>query len=93
MDAEDVIQKVTKDFDLSEKDFKKKSTLEFLLKKKSEIENDILGILDNNNVSTVQELEVIIETDREHPEWEDLISLENLYERLKEIKNDIKSLS
>ena len=93
MDLEDVIKKVTKDYDLTEKEFKKKSALEFLLKKKSEIESDILNILDKNKVSTIQELDVIVETDREHPEWEELISLENLYERLKEIENDIKTLS
>lgn len=93
MDLEDVIKKVTKDYDLTEKEFKKKSALEFLLKKKSEIESDILNILDKNKVSTVQELDIIVETDREHPEWEELISLENLYERLKEIENDIKTLS
>ena len=93
MDLEDVIKKVTKDYDLTDIEFKKKSALEFLLKKKSEIESDILNILDKNKVSTIQELDVIVETDREHPEWEELISLENLYERLKEIENDIKTLS
>jgi hypothetical protein len=93
MAVKDVIKKVKKDYQLTESEFLKKSTLEFLLKRKSEIETDILGLLDKNKVSTIDELQKLVETDREHPEWEDLISLENLHSRLIEIQNDIKSLS
>ena len=93
MDVDEVIKRVTSAYELSEKEFRRKSTLEFLLKRKSEIEADILNLLDKNKVSTLKELEDIIRKEREHPEWEDLIELENLYERIKEIDNDIKSLS
>ena len=40
-----------------------------------------------------QPLERMVETEREQPAWEDLIVLENLYAKLKDIKNDIKDLS
>lgn len=93
MTVKEVIKKVTSDYELTENEFLKKSTFEFLLKRKSEIETDILALLDKNRVSTLKELELLIEEDKGHPEWEDLISLENLYARLKEIRNDIKSLS
>lgn len=93
MTVKEIIKKVTSDYELTENEFLKKSTSEFLLKRKSEIETDILGLLDKNRVSTLKELELLIEKDKGHPEWEDLISLENLYSRLKEIQNDIKSLS
>ncbi|NIU88875.1 MAG: hypothetical protein GWN56_16930 [Nitrosopumilaceae archaeon] len=46
-----------------------------------------------NRIGTIQELENIVQTDKEHPEWEALITLENLYERLKEIQNDIEAVS
>ena len=93
MAVKDVIKKVKKDYQLTESEFLKKSTLEFLLKRKSEIETDILGLLDKNKVSTIDELQKLVETDSELPEWEDLISLENLHSRLIEIQSDIKSLS
>jgi hypothetical protein len=93
MSVDEIVKKVSRDYDLTEKEFLSKSTKEFLLKRKAEVESDILGLLDKNKAATMKELEKIIETEKEHPEWEDLISLENLYERLKEIENDIKSLS
>ncbi len=93
MRVEEIIKKVTHDYELSKEEFLKKSTLEFLLKRKSEIETDILTLLDKNKVSTMDELQIVIKNKREHPEWEDLIALENLHARLAEIENDIASLS
>ena len=45
------------------------------------------------NVKTFSTLERMVETETEHPVWEYLIVLENLYAKLKDIKNDIKNLS
>ncbi len=93
MTVKEIIKKVSKEYDLNEDEFLKESTLEFLLKKKSDIENDILEILGKHRIGTIQELENMVQTDKEHPEWEELITLENLYNRLKEIQNDIEAVS
>lgn len=93
MKVKEIIKKVSQEYDLNEDEFLKESTLEFLLKKKSDIENDILEILGKHSIGTIQELEKIVEANKEHPEWEELITLENLYNRLKEIQNDIEAVS
>lgn len=93
MTVREIIKKVSQEFDLNEDEFLKESTLEFLLKKKSDIEANILEILGHHRAGTMQELEKIVQTDKEHPEWENLITLENLYNRLKEIQNDIEAVS
>ena len=93
MTVEEVVKKVRKDYLLSEDELLKKSMFEFLINRKTEIETDILETFGKYNVKTFSGLERMVKAEREHPAWEDLIILENLYAKLKDIKNDIKDLS
>ncbi len=93
MTVKDIVKKVSKEYELNENELLKKSMREFLLRRKFEIETDILDIFSKNNVKSLHQLEELVKTKKEHPAWEDFITLENLYEKLKEIKDDIKSLS
>jgi hypothetical protein len=53
-----------------------------------------LEILKRYNVNSAEELEDRIRKGEinEHPAWEDLITLENLEEMIKEISDDIRNL-
>ena len=93
MTVEEVVTKVSKEYLLSENELLKKSMFDFLINRKAEIETDILETLTKYNVKTFSRLERMVETEREHPVWEDLIILENLYAKLKDIENDIKALA
>jgi len=93
MTVQEIVKRVSREYHLSEDELLKKSMIEFLLKRKFEIESDILDILSKNNVRQLEELEEIVKTVKEHPSWEDFITLENLYEKLNEIKDDIGYLS
>jgi len=93
MTVKEVVKKVSEEYLLSEDELLKKSMFEFLIKRKAEIETDILETLSKYDVKTFSSLERIVKTEMEHPVWEDLIVLENLYAKLKDIKNDIKALS
>ena len=55
---------------------------------------DRLTILARYDISSAQELEekIIKGTAKEHPAWEDLITLENLDAEKRELENDIKRI-
>lgn len=93
MTVKEIIKKMSREYNLSEEDLLKKSMGEFLLRRKSEIETDILEILSRYGVKSKAELEEIVKKHQEHPAWEDLIVLENLYKKLEQLENDIKALS
>lgn len=93
MTVKELLKKVSKDYQMSEDELMRKSIKEFLVRQKQEIETDILNILATYQVRNVRELENIVAQKTEHPVWEDLIVLENLQAKLKEIRHDLKTLS
>ena len=70
------------------------SLIAYLNEKKKKYMEERLEILRRYNVSSAKELEEKIRRGevREHPAWEDLITLENLEEMIKEISDDIRNL-
>jgi len=92
MTVKELVKKVSKDYQISEDELLRKSIKEFLVKQKQEIETDILHILATHHVKDIRELETIVAQKTEHPVWEDLIVLENLQAKLKEIRHDLKTL-
>lgn len=86
--------KVAQHLGVRQKELKRLGILTLLSKKKKEIMRDKLEILSNYGVSSVKEIKEKIEKGKvkEHPAWEDLIILENLDFKMKEINNDIKNL-
>ncbi len=66
----------------------------YLNEKKKKCMEEKLEILRRYNVNSAKELEEKIRKGevREHPAWEDLITLENLEEMIKEISDDIQNL-
>lgn len=92
MTVKELVKKVSKDYQMSEEELLRKSIKEFLVRQKQEIETDILHILATHQVKNIRELEKIVAQKTEHPVWEDLIVLENLQAKLKEIRHDLKTL-
>ncbi len=70
------------------------SLVSYLNEKKKKHMEERLEILKRYGVNSAKELEEKIRRDevKEHPAWEDLITLENLEEIIKEITNDIRNL-
>ncbi len=66
----------------------------YLNEKKKKCMEEKLEILRRYNVNSAKELEKKIMKGEvsEHPAWEDLITLENLEEMIKEISDDIQNL-
>jgi len=93
MTVKEIVRKVSADYHIGEDELLKSSIREFLFKRKYEIEKDIIDIFGQYKVNNLQELEEIVISENEHPVWEDLITVENLYEKLSEIKSDICALS
>ena len=93
MTIKEMVKKVSRDYHLTENELLKRSMKEFLLKRKYEIEADVLDVLSKSNVNSYYRLEELVKTSKEHPEWENLIVVENLNNKLKEIQDDIDALS
>ena len=70
------------------------SLIAYLNEKKKKYMEEKLDILKRYNVNSVKDLEEKIRKGEidEHPAWEDLITLENLEEMIKEISDDIQNL-
>ena len=70
------------------------SLIAYLNEKKKKYMEERLEILKRYNVNSAKELEEKIRKGEinEHPAWEDLITLENLEEMIKEISDDIRNL-
>jgi hypothetical protein len=70
------------------------SLVAYLNEKKKKYMKDRLEILKRYDVNSAEELEDKIRNGEvnEHPAWEDLITLENLEEMIKEISDDIRNL-
>lgn len=70
------------------------SLIAYLNEKKKKYMEERLEILKRYNVNSAEELEDRIRKGEinEHPAWEDLITLENLEEMIKEISDDIRNL-
>ncbi len=70
------------------------SLIAYFTEKKRLCMEDRLEILKRYGVKSVKELEEKIKRGdvKEHPAWEDLITVENLEMRIKEISNDIRTL-
>lgn len=92
MTVKELVKKVSKDYQISEDELLRKSIREFLVRQKQGIETDILHILMTHDAKNIREMENIVAHKTEHPVWEDLIVLENLQAKLKEIRHDLKTL-
>jgi len=70
------------------------SLIAYLNEKKRKYMEEKLEILKRYSVNSMKELEEKIRNGEveEHPAWEDLITLENLEELIKEISDDIQRL-
>jgi len=70
------------------------SLIAYLNEKKKKYMEERLEILKRYNVDSAKELEEKIKKGEinEHPAWEDLITLENLEETIKDISDDIRNL-
>ena len=70
------------------------SLIAYLNEKKKKHMEERLEILKRYGVNSAKELEEKIRRGevKEHPAWEDLITLENLEEMIKEISDDIRNL-
>jgi len=70
------------------------SLIAYLNEKKRKYMEEKLEILKRYGVNSMKELEEKIRNGEveEHPAWEDLITLENLEELIKEISDDIQRL-
>ena len=70
------------------------SRIAYLNEKKKNYMEERLEIFKRYNVNSAKELEEKIRKGEvnEHPAWEDLITLENLEEMIKEISDDIRNL-
>ncbi len=93
MILKEIANKVKKEYRLSESEFLKQLLREFLISHKRDIEADILDIMSKHSINSMEELEDTVKAVHEHPQWEDLIVLENLTYKLQEIKSDIRALS
>jgi len=93
MTVREIAKKVSKTYHINENELLKKSLRDFLINRKSEIERDIMDIFSKHDSGSLEELKKLVKSQKEHPVWEDLITVENLYEVLTEIKDDIKALS
>ena len=70
------------------------SIISYLNEKKRKYMEERLEILKRYGVNSAKELEEKIRTGNvnEHPAWEDLITLENLEELIKDVSDDIRRL-
>ena len=70
------------------------SLIAYLNEKKKKYMEEKLDILKRYNVDSAEELEEKIRKGEidEHPAWEDLITLENLEEMIKEVSDYIRNL-
>jgi len=93
MTVRQIARKVGRTYHMNETELLKTSLRDFLINRKSEIERDIIEILSKHDSDSLEELRSLVKAKKEHPVWEDLITVENLYEALTEIKDDIKALS
>lgn len=93
MILKEIANKVRKEYRLNESEFLKQSLREFLIAHKRDIEADILDIMSKHSINSMEELENTVKAAYEHPQWEDLIVLENLSYKLQEIKSDIRAIS
>ena len=88
------LETISKHIGITKDKLTKFGILSLLKEKKMEIMRDRLEILSKYNITSINELEKKIKLGKikENPAWEDLIVLENLEAKLKEIDNDIKNI-
>ena len=90
----EILDKIVKEEGIKKEEIISLSLLSYLMEKKRACMRDRLEILKRYGVTSAQELEEKIKEGavEEHPAWEDLIAVENLEVRIKEIEDDIGSL-
>ena len=93
MTVSEIAKKVSKTYQINENELFKRSLHDFLVTRKSEIERDIIDIFSRHGVSSMEQIQNLVKAQKGHPAWEDFITLENLHEKISEIKNDISALS
>lgn len=88
------IEAVAKRYGIKKKEIAHVGLLSFLKEKAKAYMRDRLEILSKYNAQDASDLEEKIKRGevKEHPAWEDLITLENLEKLIKEVKDDIASL-
>ncbi len=88
------LETISKHTGIAEDKLTEYGILSLLKEKKMEIMRDKLEISSRYNITSTKELEGKIKSGKikEHPAWEDLIVLENLETKLKEINSDIKDI-
>lgn len=92
--AEEIFKKIAGDTGISTKELTTEGLLAFLREKKRKIMMDRLEVLDRYNLASAGELEKKIKDGEigEHPDWEDLILLENLEAAIAALDEDIKAI-
>ncbi|MGC9444912.1 MAG: hypothetical protein ACP5E9_08335 [Candidatus Methanospirareceae archaeon] len=90
----EILDKVEKEEGIKREEIISLSLLSYLIEKKRACMRDGLELLKRYGVRSAKELEEKIKegTVLEHPAWEDLIAVENLEARIKEIESDIRNL-
>ncbi len=90
----EILDKIVKEEGLKKEELISLSLLTYLVEKKRECMGDRPWILKRYGVRSAKELEEKIKEGavEEHPAWEDLIAVENLELRIKEIEDDIRNL-
>ena len=90
----EVIEKIANKEGVEKEKLMTLSLIAYLNEKKKKYMEERLEIFKRYNVNSAKELEEKIRKGEvnEHPAWEDLITLENLEEMIKEISDDIRNL-
>ncbi|MBE0517443.1 MAG: hypothetical protein IBX41_08685 [Methanophagales archaeon] len=90
----EILDKIVKEEGIEKEELISLSLLTYLMEKKRKCMEDRLEILKRYGVASAEELENKIKEGavKEHPAWEDLIAVENLEARIKEIEDDIRNL-
>lgn len=90
----EVIEKIANKEGVEKEKLMTLSLIAYLNEKKKKYMEERLEILRRYNVNSTKELEEKIRKGEisEHPAWEDLITLENLEEIIKETSDDIQNL-
>lgn len=88
------VEKIAEDLGVQLDELLTESMIAYLEKRERECQAMRLEILTKYNVFTSQELEGKIKNGEieEHPTWEDIITLDNLEESIKEVENELADL-
>jgi len=88
------LKTIAKHLEIEEKEIQKLALKTFLKEKKQSLLKEKTEILSKYKVDSIEKMEKKIKVGeiKEHPAWEDLIVLENISQKIKEIESDIKNL-